>query len=462
MPGSSNASALAQDGRRVRTQLLVLVALSVVLRAAAGFYMGDAVEALPGTADQLSYHELALRVLGGHGFSFGEPWWPATQAEAPTAHWSYAYTYFLVAVYGVFGLHPLAARLVQAVVVGVLQPLLAYRLGRVLFGHRIGLIVSALTAGYAYFVYYAGALMTESFYIVCILGALDLAILLAAEPDEARPPRAPRIWAEIGLGLTLGLAVLLRQVVLLAVPVIVLWLWIAGRTNWRSRLRSIAVAGTVIGACVVPFTIYNSTRFPSFVLLNTNAGFALYWGNHPIHGTSFQSILSPEQASYGELLPAEIVGLDEASLDRELLARGVRFVLDDPARYVLLSVSRIADYFQFWPTAESGRISNIARVLSFGWLWPFMAAGLGWELRRLRTIRGIVFSPAGLLSAFAGFYALIHLLSWALIRYRLPVDAVLLVFAGIGVSVVLEKARLRWRSASARFIRTAHVGPTEE
>ena len=38
-----------------------------------------------------------------------------------------------------------------------------------------------------------------------------------------------------------------------------------------------------------------------------------------------------------------------------------------------------------------------------------------------------------LLLGFAGIYTIIHLLSWALVRYRLPVDAILVIFAGAGV-----------------------------
>jgi hypothetical protein len=71
-------------------------------------------------------------------------------------------------------------------------------------------------------------------------------------------------------------------------------------------------------------------------------------------------------------------------------------------------------------------------------------------------------SPAGLLMLFSLVYSAIHILSWSLIRYRLPVDAVLLVFAGLGVSAALDKARHRLRSASGRFGRTAHAGATKE
>ena len=39
-----------------------------------------------------------------------------------------------------------------------------------------------------------------------------------------------------------------------------------------------------------------------------------------------------------------------------------------------------------------------------------------------------------LLLGVAAIYALVHLLTWTLVRYRLPVDAVLVPFAGVALS----------------------------
>jgi hypothetical protein len=41
----------------------------------------------------------------------------------------------------------------------------------------------------------------------------------------------------------------------------------------------------------------------------------------------------------------------------------------------------------------------------------------------------------------AALYTAIHLLSWALIRYRLPVDAVMVIFAGSAVVDIGERLR---------------------
>ena len=57
----------------------------------------------------------AVSLLAGRGYSFDQDWYPGfTRAGEPTAHWSFLYPLYLAVVYAVFGYHPLAARLVQA------------------------------------------------------------------------------------------------------------------------------------------------------------------------------------------------------------------------------------------------------------------------------------------------------------------------------------------------------------
>jgi hypothetical protein len=123
--------------------------------------------------------------------------------------------------------------------------------------------------------------------------------------------------------------------------------------------------------------------------------------------------------------------LDEAALDQALLGRGIQFIVDDPGRFFLLSLSRIPPYFMFWPSRDSSQISNLSRVTSFGLFLPFMLYGLirsVLDRRKYESTR-----PMSLLYLFMGVYALIHVLTWTLIRYRLPIDAILVIFAGLAL-----------------------------
>lgn len=461
-------------------KLMAILIISVLLRIGAALYLGNEVVSLPGTADQVSYHHLALRVLDGHGFTFGEPWWPATAADAPTAHWSYLYTLFLAAVYALFGPVPIMARLIQAVAVGLLQPILAYRLATQVLrslapsdmesdsrgtggpatverGYRpealrefVPLIAAAITAVYVYFVYYAATLMTESFYIVGILAALSLAVSLVRRIGDNR--------LAVVLGLALAATVLLRQLFLLFAPFLFLWIAVAvhHRRRWTQSIRPLAISTGVIILLILPATIFNYTRFQRFVLLNTNAGYAFFWANHPVYEDSFIPA-SEMSGTYQELIPTELQGLDEAALDQALLKRGLQFVIEEPARYARLSMSRIPEYFKFWPEASSGRVSNVSRVLSFGLFLPFMIVGLVLSLidlaRRARTsIVDAAAAPTTLLLLFVTIYAAIHILSWSQVRYRLPVDAILILFAAAAI------AELAGRILSFRQVTAPEAG----
>jgi hypothetical protein len=207
----------------------------------------------------------------------------------------------------------------------------------------------------------------------------------------------------------------------------------------------------IAGAMILPWTVRNYRAFDTFVLLNTNSGYVFFWANHPIYGTQFVGILPDNGPTYGQLLPTELLSLNEAELDKALFARGVGFVIDDPVRYALLSLSRTREYFKFWPSADSSMISNISRVGSFGLFLPLMLYGFGLAVVHVWRSRGNASNWAAnrpnwaslvLLIGFMGLYTAMHLLTWALIRYRLPVDAVLLLFAGYGVADLLRRVGL--------------------
>ena len=434
--------------------LLPIILISVFLRAAVVFAMGDTVVELPGIFDQVSYHNLALRVLGGHGFSFGELWWPITPANAPTAHWSFLYTLYLVLVYSVFGPHPIVARIIQAILVGILHPYITYRLGEKLFNKNIGIIAAAIVAFYVYFFYYGAALMTEPFYITAILFSLWFSVQLSENTDQRRD-----VTLGLALGLSLAITLVLRQVFLLFIPFLFLWIWIARFRRSRSLVPFVKrvpllptiLAFTLIVVCILPVTLYNYQRFGRFVLLNTNSGYAFFWGNNPIYGTKFIPILSTPE--YRAMIPEEVRHLDEAALDQELLKRGIQFVMDDPMRYIQLSLSRISPYFMFWYSSESSTLSNISRIGSFGIFLPFMLYGLFLGIKNGKGFWNLLFSPSGLLILFALVYSGAHILTWTLIRYRLPVDAVLIPFAALALGDVLQ-----WLAVKIPAFRFAKAG----
>jgi len=275
--------------------------------------------------------------------------------------------------------------------------------------------------------------------------------------------RVPRSLA-LQLGLSLGVAALLRQSVLPWVPVLFLYLlWQAWRgKQLKGAMRTLAMAGLILAACILPWTYRNYRVYGQFLLLNSNTGYAMYSAQHPMHGTNFREF-DPAP------LPEGLAG-NEAQIDQELMRAGIQFVLDDPGRYLSLSLSRVRAFFEFWPTPDTTLLHNVGRTGSFGLFLPFILYGLYLSFRRQpstiaspnepsgptdrgrRTLDfglwtldfGLRTSDFGLLYLFIAFYTLLHVLTWAMVRYRLPVDAVSLPFAALALFDLYERGRRWW------------------
>jgi 4-amino-4-deoxy-L-arabinose transferase-like glycosyltransferase len=410
---------VAAPAGRERRWLLLILGLGLLPRLAAALYMGSQVQPVSGAFDQIFYHDLALNLLAGKGYVFTVPPWPFIQPGAPTAYYSFVYPLFLAAIYSLVGPHALVARIVQTLISGLL-PWLAYLLVKHILrgsqspaGERAGtvaLVAAAITAGYAYFALYSAALQTEALYLVLVALALLLTLKLAEKPTW-------QFW--LSWAVTVTLASLLRQVFM---PVAgVLFLYVVFVARRRVKVWHVALGGAVALAMILPWTARNYRVYGQFLLLNSQYGQVLWNANHPDLGVHFQgSAMFP--------IPADLEGANEVELTNELLKRGIQLIVAEPWRFLRLSLSRAAVLFWVWPSRWSPLISDLARALSFGICLPFMVAGLVLSAREWRRWL--------LLYLFIAAYVLIHVVSWAQIRYRLPVDVALIPFAAMTVVAI--------------------------
>ena len=236
-----------------------------------------------------------------------------------------------------------------------------------------------------------------------------------------------------------------------------LWLWYAAKGMRFKIIKGFSISIVILIIGIVPWTIRNYRVFHQFVLLNTNAGYVLYWANHPVFGTNFTNEL-PEGVTWGSLIPPELIGMDEASLEKELMRRAIQTIVDDPGRYLLLSLSRLKEQFKFWPTMKSTWISEISRIGSFGLFLPFMCYGTWLVIFRPRRynlldgpygndkssqIAAWLKTPVALWLGYFIIYTLMHLATWAAIRYRLATDGVMIIFAAVGIVDLYDRLAVR-------------------
>lgn len=409
-------------GRRLapsksKSWLLLIIGLALLARVAAALFLGNTVSGMSGAQDEVSYSMLGHRFSEGFGLTFPSGWYPWIKAGDQQSYYSASISLFLAAIYAVFGYQPLAARLVMACLsTGVVA--MIYVLARRFFGTAVGLVAAAIAAGYAYLVFYGVTLVTETPFILLLLLALEAAFRIVDRPTPLR-------W--LVFSIAVAGTILLRMAVLFVVVALVLWVfWRLVATRPQS-LRMLAIPITVIGLAIAPFTIHNYQLWGRFLLLESQFGHVFWNGNHPDQREDFHNVeVFP--------IPADIFASgNDAVITNRLLALGIENVIRDPGHFVRLTLGRLLTFFTFWPTSDSVPLANALRVASFGVMLPFALAGLWLARARWRELLPLL--------AFVAIHTAIYSVSWTMIRYRIPVDAVLILFAAYALATIVRKSR---------------------
>ena len=278
------------------------------------------------------------------------------------------YAYFLSLIYILSGSSYLAVRLVQ-MTLGLLNCLLAYLLGRSIFGRATGLIFAGLMSVYWIFIYFEGELLASSLVIFGSLMLMHALFLWVKKFSYARG---------IAAGITIGLLALVRSNLLLFIPAVLAWAWWLGRRkNDGRRFHTVAIgflAGCLLTIC--PVTIRNYRVADDFVLISSNAGINLYIGNNEeANGTA------PYIPDLRELTglyewncfnyPGVVRGVEKlegrkmkhSEVSSFFTNRAVDYILKNPGRTLLLTLEKI---FLFWGPSEipNNKELNCAKIQS--------------------------------------------------------------------------------------------------
>jgi len=240
--------------RDVRLLLLVVLALGVRFAHFVAI-AGTPFPQFPrvfGQSDLNTFWEWAENIRAGDwvGRDTYHPVFDWMQAIAPTETW-----YRWWGGKAIFQQAPLYAYLVAGLLtvsrgslafvsnaqllIGALQPLVMFWLGRRLFDERVGLVAAALTAVYGPFVFHESVLLRD--WLPPILEPLALVALL-----RARERQGTIAWGLAGAAL--GLAVLAKETILLFVPVALLWVVLGAR---QARGRAMASGAALLAGLLL-------------------------------------------------------------------------------------------------------------------------------------------------------------------------------------------------------------------
>ncbi|THB65989.1 MAG: hypothetical protein D6E12_11520, partial [Desulfovibrio sp.] len=292
-------------------------------------------------------------------------------------------------------------RLVQAAVSALtLAPvaIIAYRL----HPSRLTVIAACLAMTlYPFFIFYTSLLLTETLFLFVV--ALFFQMLL--QPELKRK----------GLlsGVVAGFGHLLRPVFMLFLPVA--WAW--QLLFKRARVSQVLICALVFAVLAATWAVRNYEVLGEPLLTTTTSGRTLYEGNNPM---SVDGGVCPEGFSPTRGMPE---GLNEIEVNQWQKEQAVAYIKENPGRFLTLCWKRFLRFWNPIPNAEqySSGLYAWLSILSFG---PVLILALLsiWVLRRQWKSTVVIW-------LFIGYVTALHMVTIASIRYRLPLEPLLIALA---------------------------------
>jgi tetratricopeptide (TPR) repeat protein len=388
----------------------------------------------PQMLDSHYYHRLAIDIISG------KFWGSDVFFLRPL------YPYLLALVYAVFGQQILAVQLVQTVF-ATISCFLLYDTTHRIFGRRPAIFTSFGFALTGILVFYTGALLYVE--TTVLLSLLFIWFMFIA---------GRRIWLWILSGVCFGLLVICRPEVLVAAPFLLIWVskksLVLSPSSLVTRRGLVAMAVVALAViAVVPVRNYIVARDP--VLFTAHSGMNFYYGNNPSADGTWQPTQEFEKG--GGFSHERLLEISHTIDGKEVKAseasaywtrQGLKFITHQPLAYLkllgrkfLLFLSNYEVPNNYYP--ETARASSL----------PFKLAFVNYGLVLALGLLGMVWAwpkrgQAAPIYLFVAAYLASALLSYVLSRLRAPAIPFLLMFAGFGLSELVDAIRQR-RAARA-------------
>lgn len=373
-------------------------------------------QADPCMRDECTYMKLADRLAAGEGMTPSNNW-----------IWAPGYPSLMALHERVFG-HAEAIAGTQ-ILAFTLAIVLGYQLAKDAGGLRAGRITAWLLACSPTLAYFAGHLWSESLYTTLLMAAVF----------SLGWARKGSLWRALLPGILVGGCVLFRGVATYMVPIFALaMLW----QRWRDRSAWGGAALLLVGSAAVvsPYAVYASQKFGGLVISDATMGQMMWLGNNLYDPITFDwGVGTLSALKYKALVdsgrphcPNTLYGKEWDACEVEaakawIQANPGEFVRRIPQRWAQLfnPNSFVTRHIRLgrWDelpsiVAEPLLIATIGMSFTavLGGIIGAFAKGRGWLLMTTMLIVGYHVAAIGLVAGLS--------------RYRVPLDALFLVWAG--------------------------------
>jgi hypothetical protein len=191
--------------------------------------------------------------------------------------------------------------------------------------------------------------------------------------------------------------------------------------TWRWTLRNVVVYAVIYCALLAPWWLHNYRAYGTFARFDLALGTVLYAGNNPKNHTGGGNLV--EDYDVGAFASIK----DPVGREAVMRKAAVDFIVKNPKRFAELAVLKFVRLWRFWPHNEkySDVKAVLASALGFVPVCIFSAIYLlGWGWRELRPISPLVL--------FIGYNTAACMVLFGTVRFRLPFEPYLIMFAAAG------------------------------
>ena len=412
--------------KKIATNLPVIVAVSLLARL---IFAVDQARKMPTNLVGLvpflnETGNIAFSLAQGHGFS--SPWW---QETGPTAWLTPVYPWIVSVVYQLFGIHTPHA-FYAVVLVNILFSAAAcvpiYLIGKKVAGPDV-----AAGAAWLWAIFPNAILIPYEWVWDTSLSALLMATILWATLELAESSR----WSDWMLyGALWGCALMTNPALGSTLPILLGWAAYRRMCDVNlSATRPLVALGIAI-LCCVPWTVRNYIAFHKFVPLRSNFPLELWLGNNDNFDEDSQ-IVPPSDPTREEI--RRYIRMGETAFMAEKWRTATTFVRTHPRLEAILWARR---FVATWTGAErpvesfGDAESNLVRVVLT--VNSLVAVGAIAGIVALIWRRSAYAFP---LAAIPLVYPLVYYATHASLRYRHPIDPVLLILVAIGLANLLTQ-----------------------
>lgn len=322
----------------------------------------------------------------------------------------------------------LPIRFAQAALMALQSGLIGITAWRIFRTRRSALAAAAIAALYPFFVFYQGLILSETLFTTLLVAGVS----------------AMYWWRDRGYHVDRALltgcvcltaAVMTKATLTALVPFLVAALPLAER-KVNVAARAFVVSSVLYIALMAPWWVRNYSVFGTFVPFSTGASANLYLGNNqknPHAGVDWKNDVDQDEVKRILAIPGEI---DRA---RAFAVAGWDYIRAEPVAFIDRMSRKFLRFWNIVPNAKefSGWFFRLVSMASFAPVLVLaIVCAIGWRQQ------AALFVPFYLL---IGYFTVLHMVTIASLRYRLPIEPLLILMAAGPVAAGWARVGAAWR-----------------